>query len=66
VPVEFSVSVRGADFREVPLFADREPGEAAREGPFPRPGAWPAPATAGERRVYPGAGSEYFHGKKRE
>jgi catechol 2,3-dioxygenase-like lactoylglutathione lyase family enzyme len=64
VPVEFSVSVPGADFREVPLFADREPGAAAREGGQPRPGAWPAAEAPGERRIYPGAGSEYFHGKK--
>ena len=64
VPVEFAASVAGADFREVPLFADREPGEAAREGPEPRPGVWPAATAPGERRIYPGAGSEYFHGKK--
>lgn len=64
VPVEFAVPVAGGDFREVPLYADREPGEAAREGPAPRPGVWPAPPAPGERRVYPGAGSEYFHGKK--
>lgn len=65
VPVEFSVSVPGADFREVQLFADRQPGEVALEGAAPQPGAWPEPGSAGEREVYPGAGSEYFHGIKK-
>lgn len=68
VPVEFAVSVGGADFREVPLFADREPGAVALEGSTPQPGAWPAPPPGtppSERRIYPGAGSEYFHGRKR-
>ena len=64
VPVEFSVAVAGADFREMPFVADRDPGEAASEGRYPRPDYWPAPEAPGERRVYPGAGSEYFHGKK--
>ena len=67
VPVEFAVPVRGADFRESPLFTDRAPGAVALEGPAPRPGAWPAPSpavSAEQRRIYPGAGSEYFHGKK--
>jgi catechol 2,3-dioxygenase-like lactoylglutathione lyase family enzyme len=64
VPVEFAASVPGADFREVPLFADREPGEVAGEGREPQPGVWPAPTAPGDRRIYPGAGSEYIHGKK--
>ena len=66
VPVEFAVSGGAADFRQTPLFADRAPGAAALEGPAPQPGVWPAPdpAAAAERRVYPGAGSEYFHGRK--
>ncbi|HWR97413.1 MAG TPA: VOC family protein [Candidatus Methanoperedens sp.] len=66
VPVEFAVSVPGGDFREVTLVADRDPGAAALEGPRPRPGTWPAPTSAGDRHLYPGAGSEYFQGKKRE
>jgi len=66
VPVEFAVPVAGGDFREVALFADREPGAVAREGAGPQPGVWPAPPAPGERVVYPGAGSEYFHGRKRE
>jgi catechol 2,3-dioxygenase-like lactoylglutathione lyase family enzyme len=68
VPVEFSVAVPGADFREVPLFADRQPESVAAEGAAPQPGVWPEPGTAeprGERVVYPGLGSEYFHGIKK-
>jgi catechol 2,3-dioxygenase-like lactoylglutathione lyase family enzyme len=68
VPVEFTRGIPGCDVREQPLLADREPGTVAREGTAPRPEAWPAPAAptpAAERRVYPGAGSELFHGKKR-
>jgi catechol 2,3-dioxygenase-like lactoylglutathione lyase family enzyme len=64
VPVEFAFPVPGADFREVPLFADRDPCDEATEGVGPQPGVWPAPVAPGERVIYPGAGSEYFHGKK--
>jgi catechol 2,3-dioxygenase-like lactoylglutathione lyase family enzyme len=68
VPVEFSVTVPGADFRQVPLFADRDPGAVASEGATSQPGAWPEPGTVSplaERVMYPGAGSEYFHGVKK-
>ncbi|HEY6000246.1 MAG TPA: VOC family protein [bacterium] len=64
VPVEFAVPVPGRDFREAPLFADRQPGAVALEGAAPQPGVWPEPAAPGDRVVYPGAGSEYFHGRK--
>jgi len=62
VPVEFAVAVAGSDLRTMTRFADRDPGAVALEGPGPRFDAWPVPAegTAGERRVYPGAGREYF------
>lgn len=68
VPVEFSVSAAERDFRVTALVADRDPGAVAREGAKPRPGVWPAvehPTRPEERRVYPGAGSEYFHGIKK-
>ena len=48
VPVEFAVSVPGADFREVPLDADRDPSPVARE-------AFRGPAS-GRRRRRPGSG----------
>ena len=67
IPVEFSYYVPGTDIRTGPLMADREPTALAQQGPEPQDGAWP---TVGqrtpreERRTYPGAGSELFHGKK--
>lgn len=68
VPVEFSVSAGSRDLREAALFTDRDPGAVAREGAGPQAGAWPAvvqPTPPEERRIYPGAGSEYFHGIKK-
>lgn len=68
VPVEFSVTVPGADFRQVPLYTDRHPSDVALEGATQQPGAWPeqgSASPAAERVIYPGAGSEYFHGVKK-
>ena len=68
VPVEFSVAVEETDLRTVTRFVDRDPGAVALEGAEPQPGAWPAPeryTPEEERRVYPGSGSEYFHGHKK-
>ncbi|MEW6262130.1 MAG: hypothetical protein AB1641_03540 [Thermodesulfobacteriota bacterium] len=48
---------------------DERPSAAAREGSEPRPELWPAvtrPTPKSERRAYPGAGSELFHGLKEE
>jgi catechol 2,3-dioxygenase-like lactoylglutathione lyase family enzyme len=66
IPIEFSANVAGRNVRENPLMADRRPTALAGEGAEPRPEKWPAAkATARPlRRVYPGAGSELFHGKK--
>ena len=67
IPVEFSHHVRGTDVRSEPLMADRSPSAIAQEGPEPRPDAWPGvadPTPRHERKVYPGAGSELYHGKK--
>lgn len=67
IPIEFSCAVAGADIRALPLLADREPSPIAGEGTTPHPEHWPPvtrPTTAAERAVYPGAGSEFFHGKK--
>jgi catechol 2,3-dioxygenase-like lactoylglutathione lyase family enzyme len=68
IPVEFSYHVSGTDVRDEPLMADREPTPAAREGSEPQYGKWPRvdkPTPKTERKVYPGAGSELFHGKKK-
>ena len=67
IPIEFSHNVEGIDIRKSPQMADLEPSEITREGPEPQTGHWPPIAAAtpkGDRRTYPGAGSEYFHGKK--
>ena len=67
IPIEFSHNVEGIDVRKNPVMQDRSPTAAAREGTGPRPGIWPEvsnPTPEHERNVYPGAGSELFHGKK--
>ena len=67
IPIEFSHNVKGIDVRKNPQMADKAPSEIPREGPQPQTGQWPAvarPTPKGDRTVYPGAGSEYFHGKK--
>lgn len=69
IPLEFSYSVRGEEVRRHPVMADRAPGAIAQEGPEPQPGIWPEvaePTPPDERRVYPGDGSELFHGIKKE
>jgi catechol 2,3-dioxygenase-like lactoylglutathione lyase family enzyme len=68
VPVEFSVAVEETDLRTVARFVDRDPGAVALEGSEPQPGVWPAPERStpvNERKVYPGAGSEYFRERKK-
>jgi len=67
IPLEFSHNVKGIDVRKTPQMADKAPSAITQEGPEPQPGHWPAvasPTPKGERSIYPGAGSEYFHGKK--
>jgi catechol 2,3-dioxygenase-like lactoylglutathione lyase family enzyme len=67
IPIEFSCNVEGIDIRKKPQMADKAPSEITKEGPEPQPGQWPAvasPTPKGDRSIYPGAGSEYFHGKK--
>ncbi|MDH4164339.1 MAG: VOC family protein [Nitrospirota bacterium] len=68
IPIEFSYYVPGTDIRKSPLMADREPTALAKEGAEPRTVKWPpvpTPTPKSERRIYPGAGSELFHGRKR-
>ena len=67
IPVEFSHNVEGVDVRRNPSMRDSAPSQVTPEGPEPQPGKWaevtrPTPET--QRIVYPGAGSELFHGKK--
>ena len=67
IPIEFSHNVENIDIRRQPQMRDENPSETALEGAEPRAGIWPEmkekiPET--ERIIYPGAGSELFHGKK--
>jgi len=65
IPVEFSHDVEGVDVRAHPQMGDEQPTAVAAEGPAPVAGKWPPVGRRtppAERRVYPGAGSELFHG----
>jgi catechol 2,3-dioxygenase-like lactoylglutathione lyase family enzyme len=67
IPVEFSCRVAGTDVRNEPLMADRDRSPIAQEGPEPQSGKWPSvekPTPKNERKIYPGAGSELFHGRR--
>jgi catechol 2,3-dioxygenase-like lactoylglutathione lyase family enzyme len=67
IPIEFSWSVETVDLRKNPVMRDSEPSSVAKEGPSPRYDKWPvvtSPTPKDEYRVYPGQGSELFHGKK--
>jgi catechol 2,3-dioxygenase-like lactoylglutathione lyase family enzyme len=69
IPVEFSWNVEGADIRRNPILSDAAPSKIAKEGPDPQSGKWPAaqePMQEKERKVYPGQGSELFHGRKKD
>jgi len=68
IPIEFSHNVEGIDIRREPRMIDESPSQITQEGPEPRPEVWPKvtrPTPVSERVVYPGAGSELFHGKKK-
>jgi catechol 2,3-dioxygenase-like lactoylglutathione lyase family enzyme len=68
IPLEFSYHVKGTNIRDEQLMADRQPTPASLEGPEPRFDHWPRVARTtprSERKVYPGAGSELFHGEKK-
>jgi len=67
IPIEFSHNVEGIDIRKEPQMRDQVSSRVALEGAEPQMEVWPKvekPTPAAERVVYPGAGSELFHGKK--
>ncbi|MCU0579254.1 MAG: VOC family protein, partial [Desulfobacterota bacterium] len=69
IPIEFSCNVPGVDIRSHPTLIDSAPSKTAREGAEPRSDVWPAapsPTPADKRKVYPGVGSELFHGIKKK
>jgi len=68
IPIEFSHNVEGIDIRKEPQMRDQAPSQLALEGVEPQTDAWPkveAPTPVAQRVVYPGAGSELFHGEKK-
>ncbi|MBI5203760.1 MAG: VOC family protein [Nitrospirae bacterium] len=69
IPIEFSHNVEGKDIRKTPKMIDKAPSAITKEGPEPNLNVWPKvkkPTPKNERKVYPGAGSELFHGIKKE
>ena len=68
IPIEFSHNVPGVDIRRNPQMKDEAPSDAALDGAEPVVARWPAvtrPTPESDRVVYPGAGSELFHGKRK-
>lgn len=68
IPIEFSHNVARINVRKEPQMRDGAPSGITLEGPEPQGGIWPevpTPTPKSERIVYPGAGSELFHGKKK-
>ena len=66
IPIEFSHNVEGRDIRREPVMKDKAPSPITSEGAEPQAKVWPqveSPTPESERIVYPGAGSELFHGK---
>jgi len=66
IPIEFSHNVEGIDIRKKPQMKDKTPTQITLEGTEPQWDKWPEvkeATPANERQVFPGAGSELFHGK---
>ena len=69
IPIEFSHNVEGIEVRLRPTMKDVAPSAVTREGPESDRNVWPPvkESTPPEkRRVYPGVGSELFHGMKKD
>ncbi len=67
IPIEFSHNVEKVDIRREPQMRDVAPSKTTGEGSEPQKGIWPEvehPTPKSDRVVFPGAGSELFHGKK--
>jgi catechol 2,3-dioxygenase-like lactoylglutathione lyase family enzyme len=67
IPIEFSWTVEGRNIHDEPVMGDIEPTVLAKEGPEQQPDRWPNvknPTPKNQRRIYAGAGSEFYHGKK--
>ena len=69
IPIEFSHNVESKDIRKTPKMIDKTPSAITKEGAEPNLNVWPKvkrPTPKDKRKVYPGAGSELFHGIKKE
>jgi catechol 2,3-dioxygenase-like lactoylglutathione lyase family enzyme len=67
IPIEFSWTVEGRNIHTEPIMGDIEPTALTKEGPEQQLGRWPDvknPTPKNQRRIYAGAGSELYHGKK--
>jgi len=67
IPIEFSHNVEGINIRKEPQMKDKIPSSVTKEGAESNEHIWPKvekPTPLDKRIVYPGAGSELFHGKK--
>ena len=68
IPIEFSHNVEGIDVRRNPQMRDSSPSAITKEGSEPRFDKWPEvkrPTPKRDWMVYPGAGSELFHGTRK-
>jgi catechol 2,3-dioxygenase-like lactoylglutathione lyase family enzyme len=68
IPIEFSHNVEGIDVRRNPQMRDSAPSAVTKEGAEPKLDKWPEvkhPTPKKDWVVYPGAGSELFHGVKK-
>ncbi len=67
IPIEFSANVPGREVRKKPTIVDSNPSQVTLEGSEPHLEKWPKveePTPESERVIYPGAGSELFHGRR--
>lgn len=67
IPIEFSHNKEGLDIRSQPQMKDESPSAITMEGPERNMEVWPnveRHTPKSEWVVYPGAGSELFHGKR--
>jgi catechol 2,3-dioxygenase-like lactoylglutathione lyase family enzyme len=68
IPIEFSHNVEGIDVRRNPQMKDSSPSAITKEGSEPKFDKWPEVKRPTPKRdwvVYPGAGSELFHGTRK-
>lgn len=64
IPIEFSAPVAGVNLSRTPRMKDKQPLDAAEEGPDPLEGHWPQCRQAtppDERVIYPGEGTVLAH-----